>query len=67
MEQFSLLRIKYPRFDDIAFEQGLQDLSKTEYALSATPEQAPAVTHCITAMRYLIAKTTGWTLPRMYI
>ncbi len=67
MEQFWLLRIEFPMFDATKFQESIDMLMWTQYKLSARDEDAPWVTHCVSAVRYVIERATGYTLPHMYI
>ena len=67
MEQFWLLRIQFDVFDERKFYQAINELHGSKYNLSATNADAPWVTHCVSAVRYLIQKASGYTLPLMYV
>lgn len=67
MEQFWLLRIDYPHFDEEIFREALTLLSKTQYSLTAYDSDSPSITHCVSAVRFLISKSTWWQLPHYYV
>lgn len=67
MAQFVALRFDHFRFDESWFQEALRDLSGTSYSLKSIDEDAPQVTHCISAVRYIISKSTGFHLPHVYI
>lgn len=67
MTQFIALRFDELRFDTIWFQDALMDLSDTSYSLESRDEYAPKITHCISAVRYIISKSTWFQLPHMYI
>ncbi len=59
-------------FTDLKFQKEhlkkvLSDLQGTTYFLWAKDENAPGVTHCITAVRYVMEKSLGVQLPHVYI
>lgn len=65
--QFIALRFEYLRFDESSFDASLEDLRHTKYSLSAMSADAPWVTHCITAVRYIVSRSTWFVLPYSYI
>lgn len=69
MEQFAILRLGTIRrnLDDIKFDEAIQELRNTRYNIKAKQTDAPWVTHCISAVRYIVAKSTGIILPKAYI
>jgi len=67
MEQFWLLRIQFDIFDDRQFYRAIKQLHGSRYNLMASDSDAPEVTHCISAVRYLIQKASGYTFPLMYV
>mgnify|MGYP003419193359 FL=1 len=69
MEQFAILRLGTIRrnFDDIKFDKAVQELRNTRYNIKAKQTDAPWVTHCISAVRYIVAKSTEIILPKAYI
>lgn len=69
MEQFAILRLGSLRrnLDDIKFNRAIQELRNTRYNINAIQADAPAITHCISAVRYIISKSTGIILPKAYI
>jgi hypothetical protein len=60
MEQFVSLRLENisRTIDDGLFDSAIDDLKSTRYDISAIQENAPQSTHCITAVRYIIEKST---------
>jgi hypothetical protein len=69
MEQFASLRLSSIQrsLDDSQFEKAIQELEHTKYNIRATQKDAPETTHCISAVRYIIEKSTGIVLPKIYI
>lgn len=69
MEQFASLRLNgiQRTLDDHQFENAIQELECTKYNIRAKQEDAPETTHCISAVRYIIERSTGITLPKVYI
>lgn len=67
MEQFWLLRIQFDMFDDRQFYRTIEQLQGSRYNLMASDMDAPRVTHCVSALRYLIQKASGYTFPLMYV
>jgi cell wall-associated NlpC family hydrolase len=69
MEQFAILRLNtiHRSIDDRLFDSVIQDLKHTEYKIRAKQEDAPRITHCISAIRYAIEKSTGIILPKLHI
>ena len=67
MEQFWLLRIEYARFDEKNFQKTIGNLGSTKYYLSAKDSEAPWITHCVSAVRHILRRTTGWMLPHYYV
>lgn len=67
MNQFIALRFDHLRFDDSSFDHAILQLQWTRYSLKSMSADAPWVTHCITAVRYVILQSTGFTLPYTYI
>lgn len=67
MEQFWLLRIDYPLFHQKEFDMSVVSLANTQYDLWAKDSDAPGVTHCVSAVRYIVKKATWWHLPYYYV
>ena len=69
MEQFVSLRLDTiaRNIDNTLFDHAVDDLRSTQYNINAIQEDAPQSTHCITAVRYIIEKSTWIILPKMYI
>ena len=67
MEQFWLLRIDFPTFDERLFSEALDVLKKTKYSLRASYEDAPWVTHCVSAVRFAFEKATQQIFPYYYV
>ena len=69
MEQFVSLRLDTitRNTDNDRFDRAVNELISTQYNIRAIQEDAPQSTHCITAIRYLIEKSTWIILPKMYI
>lgn len=69
MEQFASLRLNSIQriLDDNQFENAIQELEYTKYDIRAKQEDAPETTHCISAIRYIIERSTGIILPKVYI
>lgn len=67
METFWLLRICYPNFSEEKFRETIPELLSTQYSRSAQYCDSPWVTHCVSAVRYLIEKSTWWQLPYYYV
>lgn len=64
---FIALRFEHLRWNNEEFHTSLCELENTKYSLWAKDEYAPWVTHCISAVRYIIRKSTGFNLPHEYI
>lgn len=60
MEQFVSLRLDTiaRNIDNTLFDHAVDDLRSTQYNINAIQEDAPQSTHCITAVRYIIEKST---------
>lgn len=67
MEQFWLLRIDSRRFIEERFCQAVDKMKGTKYHLSARYEDAPRLTHCVSAVRYIFEETTQNPFPYYYI
>lgn len=69
MEQFVALRLNslWRSIDNTKFDIAIRDLENTKYKINAIQTDAPWVTHCISAVRYIVEKSTGIILPKSYI
>jgi len=67
MEQFGLLRLEFPSFDKERFCWTIDELKRTRYSLWAMYEDAPSVTHCVSAVRYALEQSIATTFPYYYV
>lgn len=66
-----IVRLNNRYFNKIAFSKAIDDLSESEYRQNIDQSDAPKITSCVTAIRYLVKESTWkwffrhfiWSLP----
>ncbi len=67
MEQFWLLRINSPPYDEVKFNEAVIWLLWSRYNRAATDYDAPEQTHCVSVVRYILYHAMDILLPKMYV
>jgi hypothetical protein len=67
MERSVAIHLWNLKFNEEKFHSALADISDTRYSLVSLESNPPLVTDCISAVRYIIQKSTWANMPKAYI